>query len=403
MACHYRVAANDAQGRPAGSAARHHPGRRRHTAAAAPVGGADWRSRCARTASRLARRGAGTAGIVDAIVDGDLLEGAIAFAQARAAARGRAGRATSSCRTTARPAVEAAATRASRFDNRPGRRCARVCRRRCDRRRVDAAFDEGSAPRARAVRRMRRVGRIEGAPPSVLRRARGRRRSRTSPKDTPACDDQPRRGRRRRHDGRRHRDDLRERRHSCAAEGRGRGGARARHGDDPQNYESSVAKGRLTPEALRAHDPLITPTTELRRLRQADIVVEAVFEDMALKKATFADLGEVTRPDCMLASNTSTLDIDEFARGERPAGAGGRPSLLQPGERDEAARDRPRPGDQRRGARDLAQARQAARQGPRRRRQLLRIRRQPHARLLHARGVPAARGRRQRASRSIAC
>ena len=51
-----------------------------------------------------------------------------------------------------------------------------------------------------------------------------------------------------------------------------------------------------------------------------DIVVEAVFENMDLKRATFADLGRLTRADCVLASNTSTLDIDEFAQ------ASGRPS-----------------------------------------------------------------------------
>ena len=64
------------------------------------------------------------------------------------------------------------------------------------------------------------------------------RRFPTCPKDTPAHDDQARRGRRRRHDGRRHRDDLRQRRHPGAAEGRRRGGARARPGDDPQELRS---------------------------------------------------------------------------------------------------------------------------------------------------------------------
>ena len=48
--------------------------------------------------------------------------------------------------------------------------------------------------------------------------------------------------------------------------------------------------------------------------RQEWVVVEAVFENIDLKKRTFADLGRVTRPDCVLASNTSTLDINEIAR-----------------------------------------------------------------------------------------
>jgi 3-hydroxyacyl-CoA dehydrogenase len=86
-----------------------------------------------------------------------------------------------------------------------------------------------------------------------------------------------------------------------------------------KNYQSSVAKGRLTADEVERTMGLITPTTSFDGFGDVDIVVEAVFENMDLKKATFADLGRVTRPDCLLASNTSTLDIDEFAR------ASGRP------------------------------------------------------------------------------
>ena len=89
-----------------------------------------------------------------------------------------------------------------------------------------------------------------------------------------------------------------------------------------RNYESSVSKGRMTAEALERTMALITPTTTYEGFDTADIVVEAVFEGMDLKKATFAELGRVTRPDCILASNTSTLDIDEFAR------ASGRPGQV---------------------------------------------------------------------------
>ena len=81
-----------------------------------------------------------------------------------------------------------------------------------------------------------------------------------------------------------------------------------------KNYESSVAKGRMTADALERAMGLITPTTTYDGFDAVDIVVEAVFEDMALKTSTFADLGRVTRPDCVLASNTSTLDIDALAR-----------------------------------------------------------------------------------------
>jgi 3-hydroxyacyl-CoA dehydrogenase len=89
-----------------------------------------------------------------------------------------------------------------------------------------------------------------------------------------------------------------------------------------KNYESTVAKGRMTPEALERTMALITPTTTYAGFDQVDIVVEAVFENMDLKKTTFAELAGVTRPDAVLASNTSTLDIDEFAK------ACGRPSQV---------------------------------------------------------------------------
>jgi 3-hydroxyacyl-CoA dehydrogenase len=87
-----------------------------------------------------------------------------------------------------------------------------------------------------------------------------------------------------------------------------------------RNYETSVSKAKMTPETLQRAMALITPTTTYDGFDAVDIVVEAVFENMELKKATFAELGRVTDPDCVLASNSSTLDIDEFARASgRPA------------------------------------------------------------------------------------
>ena len=165
-----------------------------------------------------------------------------------------------------------------------------------------------------------------------------------------------------------------------------------------KNYESTVAKGKMTAEAMAKTLSLITPTTTYDGFENVDIVVEAAFEDMNLKKAIFADLGRITKPSCILASNTSTLDIDEFAKASGRPAAGDRSSLFQPGERDEAARDRPRQGDQQGNDRDVAGARQEAGQDRRRRRQLLRVRRQPDAGVLHARGAAAARGGRHRAA-----
>ncbi len=87
-----------------------------------------------------------------------------------------------------------------------------------------------------------------------------------------------------------------------------------------KNYQSSVSKGKMTAEQFERTFALITPTLAYDGFEKVDIVTEAVFENMDLKKSTFADLGRVTRPECILATNTSTLDIDEFARASgRPA------------------------------------------------------------------------------------
>jgi 3-hydroxyacyl-CoA dehydrogenase len=84
-----------------------------------------------------------------------------------------------------------------------------------------------------------------------------------------------------------------------------------------RNYDVTMSKGKMTAEQVEKTMALITPTTTYDGFDQVDIVVEAVFENMDLKKTTFAELGRVTRPDCVLASNSSTLDIDEFAKASR--------------------------------------------------------------------------------------
>jgi 3-hydroxyacyl-CoA dehydrogenase len=89
-----------------------------------------------------------------------------------------------------------------------------------------------------------------------------------------------------------------------------------------RNYRASVSKGRITQEAFERCMSLITPTTTYDGFERVDIVVEAVFENMDLKTATFTELGRVTGPDCILASNSSTLDIDVFAE------ASGRPAAV---------------------------------------------------------------------------
>lgn len=80
-----------------------------------------------------------------------------------------------------------------------------------------------------------------------------------------------------------------------------------------KNYDASVRKGRLTQQQMDERLARIEPVLSYDRFREADIVVEAVFEGLELKKKVFSELDSVTRPDAVLASNTSTLDIDAIA------------------------------------------------------------------------------------------
>ncbi len=80
-----------------------------------------------------------------------------------------------------------------------------------------------------------------------------------------------------------------------------------------KNYENTAKKGRMTMEDVEKRMALITPTLSYGALAQADIVVEAVFEDMAVKEAVFKQLDAVMKPGAILASNTSTLDVDKIA------------------------------------------------------------------------------------------
>ncbi len=81
-----------------------------------------------------------------------------------------------------------------------------------------------------------------------------------------------------------------------------------------KNYESSAKKGKLTAAEVEARMGLIRPTLSFADVGQADIVIEAVFEDMAVKEGVFRKLDEVSKPGAILASNTSTLDVNKIAR-----------------------------------------------------------------------------------------
>ena len=80
-----------------------------------------------------------------------------------------------------------------------------------------------------------------------------------------------------------------------------------------RNYESSVKKGKLSQEELRKRTGLITGTLLARDVAAADIIIEAVFEDMDVKRKVFQELDAFAKPGAILASNTSTLNIDAIA------------------------------------------------------------------------------------------
>ncbi|TKC87223.1 3-hydroxyacyl-CoA dehydrogenase [Trinickia terrae] len=80
-----------------------------------------------------------------------------------------------------------------------------------------------------------------------------------------------------------------------------------------KNYETTVKKGKLTQEALETRMALITPTLSYDDLAGADLIVEAVFEELGVKEQVFRRLDEIAKPGAILASNTSTLDLNKIA------------------------------------------------------------------------------------------
>lgn len=80
-----------------------------------------------------------------------------------------------------------------------------------------------------------------------------------------------------------------------------------------RNYENSAKKGKLTAEQVEQRMALLTGTTSYEDLSDVDLVIEAVFEKMSVKKEVFGMLDKVCKPGAILASNTSTLDLNEIA------------------------------------------------------------------------------------------
>ncbi len=79
------------------------------------------------------------------------------------------------------------------------------------------------------------------------------------------------------------------------------------------NYEAQVRKGKLQADKMQERLALLKPSLDLADLAQADLVIEAVFEDIGVKEQVFRQLDRVCKPGAILASNTSTLDLDRIA------------------------------------------------------------------------------------------
>jgi 3-hydroxyacyl-CoA dehydrogenase len=87
-----------------------------------------------------------------------------------------------------------------------------------------------------------------------------------------------------------------------------------------KNYQSTAARGGLKPEEVQRRVDLINGATDLAAAADADLVIEAVFEEMAVKREVFGALDRIAKPDAVLATNTSYLDVNEIARTtQRPA------------------------------------------------------------------------------------
>ncbi len=82
-----------------------------------------------------------------------------------------------------------------------------------------------------------------------------------------------------------------------------------------KGYEKLVAKGKMTQEKADAIVAAITPGLKEDLCADCDLVVEAAFEDMKVKQTTFGELDKICKPECVFASNTSSLSITEIGKG----------------------------------------------------------------------------------------
>ena len=169
-----------------------------------------------------------------------------------------------------------------------------------------------------------------------------------------------------------------------------------------KNYANSVKKGRFSASSDGQADVArISPTLSYDGFGEVDMVVEAVFEGMALKKQIFGELDKVIKPGAILATNTSTLDIDEIASAtSRPQWVIGT-HFFSPANVMRLLEIVRGKATFQRSDRDLDGARQEAGQSWRAGGQLPRLRRQSNVRPLSPRGAVPGGGGRDRRKRSI--
>src|SRR5438067_584768 len=80
-----------------------------------------------------------------------------------------------------------------------------------------------------------------------------------------------------------------------------------------RSFENAVARGKIEADVRDKAMASLVSTTDIGELADADLVIEAVTEDLSIKKDVFRQLGEITKPDVILATNTSTLPVVEMA------------------------------------------------------------------------------------------
>jgi 3-hydroxyacyl-CoA dehydrogenase len=80
-----------------------------------------------------------------------------------------------------------------------------------------------------------------------------------------------------------------------------------------KNYEATASKGRMTGEQVEKAMSLLSPTLDFETLKECDLIIEAVYEDMNVKKEVFGRLDKIAKPGAILASNTSYLNVNEIA------------------------------------------------------------------------------------------